>query len=357
MDSAERALRRAVESVGRPPGTIVPPQGAVPPRITVTLYDRDRHEVRDGVAVDSLASLPADRRVVWVDVVGIGDQRVLEKLIDVFGIPWLAVEDVVHSPQRPKVDAYDDARFIVVRMFDKPGTCDLDQFSMFVRKNVLVTFQERPGDPFDPIRKRLAANDSQIRRHGADYLVYRLVDACVDSMFPEVQRLSDDVERLEEKAMERPTTRLFHELHSLRRELRVLERVSVGTRDAIASLARDEEGFFKPATRPFLRDVLDHASQIVELSHYYTSATNDIGNLVIGTLDLRMNQAMKVLAAVTVVFMPLTLIAGVYGMNFENMPELGTRWGYFVVLGIMVAVGAGLWIWMRRLGWTKADNL
>jgi magnesium transporter len=356
MTPAERALRLHVESVGRSPGSIVPPPGAVPPKIAVTLYDRDRHERRSDVQVDELRRLETDGRVVWVDVIGLGDQAVLEELIEIFRIPWLAMEDVVHSPQRPKVDTYEDARFIVVGMFDRPGTCDLDQFSIHARDELVVTFQERPGDPFDPIRKRLAAPDSQIRRHGADYLVYRLIDACVDSTFPEVQRLADEVERLEAAAIERPTSKLLRELHRVRRDLRVLERLALGTRDALASLVRDEEGIFEARTRPFLHDVLDHASQIVELSHYYTSVANDIGNLVIGTLDLRMNQAMKVLASVTVVFMPLTLIAGVYGMNFTNMPELETRSGYFVVLAVMAAVGLALWIWMKRLGWTRASD-
>ena len=355
MPPADKGLLRHVESIGNAPGTISVPKGAPFPVIDVTIYDREPHEVRRGVPVDSLRELDADGRSVWIDVTGLGDKTVLEKLIEYLNVPWLAMEDVLHSPQRPKVDSYGDARFIVMRSFDRPGTCDMDQFSIFARGNVVLTFQERPGDPFDGLRTRLANRQSQLRQRRADYLVYRLIDSCVDSIFPELHRLSDSVERIEDAAIVQPTGTLIRELHELRRDLRVLERVALATRDAAAALARDEEGFFEHTTRPYLRDVLDHASQVVELSHYYTSVANDIGALVIGTLDLRMNQIMKTLAAVTVVFMPLTLIAGVYGMNFDNMPELRQPWGYFGVLGVMFVVGLVLWLWMRRLGWTRSD--
>jgi magnesium transporter len=355
MTPPDRALQRHVESIGRAPGTIVAPSDAPKPNIDVTLYDRERCEVRRGVAAESLAGLAADGRIAWVDVVGLGDQAVIEKLIEVLDVPWLAMEDVLHSPQRPKVDAYDGARFIVMRMFDRPGTCDMDQFSIFVRGRVVVTFQERPGDPFEVMRRRLPHAESQIRQRGADYLVYRFIDACVDSIFPEMQRVADTVELIEDVAIKKPTAKLIRDLHSLRRELRILERVALGTRDAVAALARDEEGFFDRTTRPYLHDVLDHASQIVELAHYYTTVANDIGTFILGTLDLHMNQVMRVLAGVTVVLMPPALVAGIYGMNFENMPELHTTWGYFAALGLIVVLAGSLAFWMRRIGWIRLD--
>src|SRR5207237_989901 len=160
------------------------------------------------------------------------------------------------------------------------------------------------------------------------------------SIFPEMQRLADAVEEIEDAAIARPSEKLIRDLHATRRQLRVLERWTLATRDAVVALVRDDDGFIDPTTRPYLRDVLDHATQLVELSHFYTSVANDVGNLVIGTLDLRMNQIMKALAAVTVVFLPLSLIAGVYGMNFENMPELKQPWGYFGALGLMVVTAA-----------------
>ena len=331
------------------------PAGAPKPNIDVTRYDRDRYERKNGVSVESLADVAADGRIVWIDVTGLGDQAVIEKLITTLDLPWLAMEDVLHSPQRPKVDTYDDARFIVMRMFDRPGTCDMDQFSIFVRGNVIVTIQERTGDPFGVMRHRLEQNDSQLRKRGPDYLVYRFIDACVDSIYPEMQRLADTVERIEDVAIDNPTAKLIRDLHSLRRDLRVLERIALATRDAVAELVEDEDGIFDHATQPYLRDVLDHASQIVELAHYYTSVANDIGAFIIGTLDLKMNQVMRVLAGFTVVLMPPTLIAGIYGMNFENMPELKTQWGYYGALAVILLLGGSLLFWMRRIGWIRMD--
>jgi len=355
MRPLDKGVRRHVDAIGLAPGSIVVPAGAHPTTIHVTLYDAARHEVRTGVKADALAGLVKDGRVAWIDVTGLGDKASLEKLIQLFDVPWLAMEDVLHSPQRPKVDVYGDARFVVMRMFDRAGTCDSDQLSMFVRGKVMITFQERPGDPFAIIRDRLCHAESQLRQHGVDYLLYRMVDACVDSIFPEVQRISEEVERIELAAIDKPTATLIRDLHVLRRELRVFERTALNTRDAMNALVRDEEGFFDEATKPYVRDVFDHATQIVELSHYYSTVTSDIGSFIIGSLDMRMNQVMKILAAVTVVFMPLTLIAGVYGMNFKNMPELEWPAGYFAALGLMAVTAVILTLWMRRLGWIRRE--
>jgi magnesium transporter len=355
MRPIDKGLRRHVDAIGLAPGSIVVPEGAHPLTITVTLFDKDRHEVRASQKPDALAGLAADGRVAWVDVTGLGDKAALEKLIEVFDIPWLAMEDVLHSPQRPKVDVYDDARFVVMRMFDRAGTCDTDQCSIFVRGKVMVTFQERPGDPFQLIRDRLARGESQLRLRGVDYLLYRIVDACVDSIFPEVQRISETVERIELAAFDKPTPKLIRDLHGLRRDLRVFERVALGTRDAMNALVRDEDGFFDKETRPYVRDVFDHASQIVELSHHYATVATDIGAFIVATLDMRTNQVMKVLAGVTVVFMPLSLIAGIYGMNFKGMPELDWSWGYAYVLVLMAVIAVILTLWMRRLGWIRSE--
>jgi magnesium transporter len=355
MRPLDKGLRRRAETIGSPPGSIVVPAGALPMTIHVTLYDAERHEVRRNVKADALADVVDDGRVAWIDVTGLGDKAALEKMIKLFDVPWLVMEDVLNSPQRPKVDAYGDARFVVMRMFDRAGTCDTDQLSMFVRGTVLLTFQERPGDPFQAIRDRLANKESQLRKHGVDYLLYRMVDSCVDSIFPEVQRISEVVERIELAAIDKPTEKLIRELHMLRRELRVFERTALGTRDAMNALVRDEEGFFDEATKPYVRDVFDHATQIVELSHYYATVTSDIGQFILGSLDMRMNQVMKILAGVTVVLMPLTLIAGIYGMNFKHMPEFDWPLGYVWALGLMFVVGVALTLWMRRLGWIRRE--
>jgi magnesium transporter len=354
MNRHNRGLRRQVESVGRAPGTLATRPDAAPTTIDVTVYDTESHEKRRVVADPSLAELAEENRVVWVDVTGLGDQAALELLRSAFDLPWLAMEDVVHGGQRPKAETYGDARFIVMKQYDRPGA-EADQFSIFVRHRLVVTFQERPGDPFDALRRRLTDAGSQARRRGPDYLVYRMLDACVDSVFPEMQRLADAVEQIEDVAIVEPSGHLIRELHATRRELRLLERRTLAMRDTVSALWHDEDAFFDAATRPYLRDVLDHATQLVDLSHFYTSVANDVGALVIGTLDLRMNQIMKALAAVTVVFLPLSLIAGIYGMNFRNMPELEWSGGYYGALALIAVTAAALTLWLRRRGWVKSD--
>ncbi len=355
MTPAEHSLRKHSLAVGKPPGSLAIPAGALPPRLTLIRYRRDRFDLRRDVPAEQLRELVQEDGVNWIDVTGIGSQEVLERLIADFDLPWLAIEDILHSPQRSKVEPYDDARFIVMRVVDQPGTVDMDQLSIFRRAHLVFTFQERPGDPFDSIRARLEHRESQLRQRGADYLVYRLVDSCVDSFFPEVERLAGAIEELEDEAFENPSSRMLQRLHGIRHDLRILERVCIPQRDAVAALARDEEGMFDRRTRPYLRDVLDHTTQLLELVHYYNAVVSDVGNLVIGSLDLRMNQAMRILAGVTVVFMPLTFVAGIYGMNFDNMPELSTRWGYFGVLGLMLVLGAALTLWLYRRGWLRSE--
>lgn len=350
-----RALQRQVESVGKAPGSIVIPEGALKPRIDVTIYNRDRHEVRQDVSLKDLESLGGKHDKAWVDVTGLGDREVLEGLLRRFDLPWLVMEDVLHATGRPKAETYGDALFVMSRTFDRPGTCEYDQFSVFVRGNVAVTFQERPGDPFKSIRERLKHPESQLRQRGIDYLVYRLLDSCVDSMFPEIQRLADSVEAVEEDALERPGAAFLAELHKLRRELRILDRSALGMRDTLGELVRDEARHFAAETRPYLRDAHDHASQIVELCHYYTNVANDVAGLILSTLDLKMNQAMKILAGVTVIFMPLSLVAGIYGMNFDNMPETHWAWGYYAALAVIFVVGVALTIWMRRIGFLRSE--
>jgi magnesium transporter len=219
----------------------------------------------------------------------------------------------------------------------------------------VFTFQHRSGDCFDTLRKRIATKGSQLRKRGSDYLAYRIADAMVDSFFPELERLMDELERLEATAIERADAKLLQRLHELKTQIRVLERTILPTRDAIGSLARDEQAF-AAETRPYLRDVHDHTQQLVEQIHLLSGLATDCGELVIGTLDVKLNQVMKVLAAVTFVFMPLTFITSVYGMNFKHMPELEWPWAYpAVLLGLGVAAMA-MFVWLRNRGWTDVER-
>lgn len=343
-------------SAGKAPGTLQIPADAAPTAISVIRYSPESHQRNDGVAAGDLAKLVAGGDdVVWVDVSGCAGVEVFQALIDGFGIPYLAVEDHLNAPQRPKVEPYGPARFILLRPIQTPGTTEMDQISVFFSGRVVFTFQHRSGDCFDPLRKRLLAPGSQLRQRGADYLAYRLVDSIVDTFFPELDRLVSSFEALEADAIERADAKLLRRLHELKTELRILERAILPTRDAVGSLTRDEAAF-APATRPYLRDVHDHTQQLVEQIHLLSALATDVGDLVIGTLDVSLNQVMKVLAAVTFVFMPLNFVTSWYGMNFEHMPELKWWWAYPLLLVLLVSAGVAMILWLRRRGWADIDE-
>ena len=339
-------------SIGTSPGTLLIPPGASASRISVIRYSADSLDYHEDVRIEDLKSLvDGDARVVWVDVSGCGTKSVFEGLIHSFGIPWLAMEDHLCAPQRPKVEPYGDARFILLRAIQVPGTLEQDQLSIYLTGRVVFTFQHRPGDCFGDLRKRLDVAESQLRKRGADYLAYRIADATVDSFFPEVDRVMSALEALEDQAITRADARLLRNLHELKTEIRTLERTILPTRDAIGSLSRDE-ATFAPETRPFVRDVHDHTQQLMEQIHLLSGQATDVGELILGTLDVKLNQVMKVLAAVTFVFMPLSFVTGLYGMNFKHMPELEWMWGYPTVLLVLGVSVMAMLLWLRRRGWT-----
>lgn len=343
-------------AVGKAPGTLQVPADASPTRVTVIRYGADRHERHDDVRPAELPRLvEGDFRVVWVDVSGAGSIPVFESLIHDFGIPWLAMEDHLNAPQRPKVEQYGDARFLLLRAIQVPGTVEMDQISVYLSDRVVFTFQHREGDCFDTLRRRIATAGSQLRQRGPDYLAYRIADAMVDSFFPEIERLMTSLEQLEGSAIERPDARLLRKLHELKSQIRMLERTILPTRDAIGSLTRDDI-VFAAETRPYLRDVHDHTQQLVEQIHLLSGLATDCGELVLGSLDIKLNSVMKVLAAVTFVFMPLSFVTGLYGMNFKYMPELEWKFGYPMVLLALGAAVVSMLLWLRRRGWTQMDE-
>ena len=344
-----------VRAVGTAPGSLTAPLDATPTRITVIRYNADEVERHDNTPATELRRLTQGAKgVVWIDVTGCGTMAVFETLVRDFGIPRLALEDVLNAPQRPKVEPFGDARFILVRQIQTRSTVEMDQICIWLAGNVVFTFQHQPGDCFNNIRDRLTEPTSQSRRRGADYLAYRIVDACVDSYFPEAERLMDALEDLERTALETPDRRLLMKLHEFKRELRILEKTILPLRDAVGSLTRDEVAF-APETRPYIRDVHDHTTQLVEQTHLLDQLAGDVGDLALGSLDVRLNMAMKVLAAVTFVFMPISFITSFYGMNFKHMPELEWEWGYAGVIGLILLVSAAIIGWLWHRGWTELD--
>jgi magnesium transporter len=291
--------------------------------------------------------------VTWIDVEGFGDQRALEAIREAFGIHPLAMADVVNSPQRPKLEDYDDQYLIVARMarVTQRGDIDLEQVSIIHGKGWVLTFQEHPGDVFDPIRERLRNGAGTLQRMGADYLVYALLDAIVDEYFVVLEHIGGELDRVEEEVMGKPTQQALARIHRVRRALLDLHRIQWGQREMLGRALRDESVPFGKRARVYLRDVHDHAVQILDVIETYRETAAALTDIYLSSVSNRLNEVMKTLTVMASIFIPLTFIVGIYGMNFDHMPELRWRHGYAAVWAVMLAVAAVLLAWFRRRGW------
>lgn len=349
--------RRSISAgVGQSPGALRIPHDALPTRIAWTRFDEREFERREDVPVGELAKLAQLPGKHWIDLVGFGTQRTLELLRAAFQIPWLGLADIVNVPQRPRLEVHREGILIILQV-PRPGAgVDLDQVSFFATGRLVISFREHDDDMFKQPLARAQDRLSRMRVNGPDYLLYRLIDAAVDLYFPQIDRLADHLDGIESDSVERPSSRPLRDLYRIRRELGILLRAALPSRDVLASCDRECASYFLPETRPFMRDVQDHLAQIVELAEHHRAAAVDIQELIVANLDLRMNQVMKVLTAVTVVFIPLSFVTGVYGMNFQNMPELEWSFGYPLLLAFLFGIALMI-VWrLKRAGWFRLDD-
>ena len=341
---------------GAAPGTLAIPADALRPTVRVTTYDAQRFESRVCASPKDLARLAPFDGVTWIEVEGFGDPELFEVLEKHFLTPRLALEDVVSNSSQPKVELYESGLFVVAKAVKLGNPSELEQVSLFVRGRVLITFLDEPLHVLTPLRKRLEDQDSYTRRHEVDFLAYRVLDCVVDTYTPFLERLGACDDEVEAEAIERPSSRPLRRLYELMRDLRLSIRVALPMRELVNALRHEAHGYFKPQTLPFLADLRDHAQGIVELSAHYRDLGTDVRELIHGALNLRMNQIMRLLTAVTAVFIPLSFVTGLYGMNFEHMPELNWRYGYFLVLGVLLAIAALILRWLQRQGWTRVGD-
>jgi magnesium transporter len=351
-----RLVRRQRKAPGAAPGTLVHTgeRKIEEVRLRVLAYAEDRlEEVEVGTVEEVLAYRDA-APTVWINVDGLHDVSVVERLGDHFGLHPLAQEDIVHVGQRPKAEAYDDHLLLVLGMLawdrDRVRVSE-EQLSLVLGRGWVVTFQERVGDVFEPVRERIRTASRRIRTRGADYLAYALVDAVVDRYFGVVEGIGEVTEARELTVMEDPAPGVMESLHQLKRELLLVRRSVVPVREMVGTVLRSETELVGEETGLFLRDVQDHATQLSDATDTLRDLVSGLMDLHLATVAQRTNEVMKVLTIMASIFIPLTFMAGIYGMNFEWMPELQWRWGYPALLGAMVVVGAAMLAWFRRKGW------
>lgn len=295
---------------------------------------------------------------MWLHLQGMPGPEQLRALGNAFGLHPLVLEDIRHQGQRPKVDFFDNALMVILsHPRHEQGRIELDQFSLFVAPGLIISIHGGEQDPFEPVRDRMRSANRNFNRLGAAYLAYALMDAVVDQGFPVLEEISEWLERLEDEVLERPDASTLAEIHRLRRELLVLRRQLWPARDVVARLMRDDLEPFTVELFPYLRDVHDHAIQIVDLLESYREMAATLIEAYMSAINQRSNDVMRVLTIIATIFIPLTFVVGIYGMNFDHpespwsMPELYTYYGYPVVWLVMLGVVAGMLYFFRRRGW------
>jgi magnesium transporter len=294
-----------------------------------------------------------EKKVSWINLNGIHNSSILEEAGVQFSLHPLTLEDIANVNQRPKMEVYSNYIFFVFKMLQLNDDYELssEQFSFVLTKKLLVSFQEKEGDIFEPLRQRIRNNRGRIRQKGNDYLAFSLMDAIVDNYFLILEQLNDKMEELEDKALKNPNQQTLQEIHKLKRIIINLRKSIWPLRDTLSRLYKDEEGYFEDATQLYLRDLYDHSLQLIDSVETYREILNGILDIYMSTVNNKMNEVMKVLTIIATIFIPLTFIAGIYGMNFEFMPELKLPWGYFAVLGIMAVVAILMIVFFKKKKW------
>jgi len=333
------------------------PEGATVPRIRITDFDATRVDEREIEEVEQLAPYLASDSVTWIDVRGLGDEALLRRLGDLLGLHPLVLEDLVNVPQRPKREAYDGYDLIISRMVRvDPPAFDVEQLGIVLGRRHVVTFQEREGDVFDPIRERLRRGTGPMRKSGPDYLAYCLLDAIIDGYYPVLEGIGDFLEDLEEDVLARPIPATLQEIHRSKHLLMHLRRAMWPQREMLNGLLRGDSERFSEPVLVYLRDCYDHAVQILDIVETHREITNGLMDVYLSSVSNRMNEIMKTLTIMASIFIPLTFVAGIYGMNFEYMPELHSRWAYPMVWLIMLTIAGGLFFYFQRRGWLGGDE-
>ena len=345
-------FRRRAVAVGARPGTLVGMEGSPPPRVRFMDYTSD--EVEEGEESDAAklrARLDRDS-VTWIEVQGLGDTSTLKKIGRSFGLHDLLLEDASNVPQRPKVEEHDDHLLIVTRVVGLDGGhLRREQVSIVIGRGYVITFEEQHGDQFESVRARVRRGKGSIRHAGPDYLAYAILDLCIDSMFPVIDSLGDLLEELEEAVIDDPTPTTLRRVNDARGHLLILRRLLWASREATQRLARDEHALIIDRNRVYYRDVHDATMQAVEFVESFREMTTGLMSTYLSAAGNKMNEVMKVLTIMASIFIPLTFMAGIYGMNFAWMPELGFKYAYPMLLVAMAVTAVAMVIYFARRGW------
>ncbi len=349
-----KKLKPHSKKAGLPPGTPVYTDEKKIDKIEIEVidYQKGKAEEYHFNKVEECFPFKERSSITWINICGLHDVAPIEKIGEFFEIHPLVIEDIVHLEQRPKMEEYDSYFYFVIRMFFlQNGDFYDEQVSIILGENYVITFQEKQGDVFDVIRERIKSGKNRINRESADFLAYSLIDVIVDNYFVVLEKIGEQIEDLEDELLLNPTTESLHKIHSLKRKILSLRRSVWPLRDVVSRFERIESEIISQTTQIYVRDVYDHAVQIIDTIENYRDILAAMMDIYLSSVSNRMNEIMKVLTIIATIFIPLTFIAGIYGMNFKYMPELLWRWGYPASLLLMLVIAAIMLVYFRRKNW------
>lgn len=348
--------KKRSNKAGLPPGTpvYIGEKKHEEVKISIIDYDEAQFQERKAKAIEECFPFKDTPTVTWINIDGIHQVDIIEKIGKHFDLHPLIMEDIVNTEQRPKMDDSGHYIFIVLKMLyydEKENEAKVEQVSIILGDNFVISFQEREGDIFDPIRERIRNGKGRVRKMGADYLAYTLLDAIVDNYFIILEKLGERIEELEDRLVTDPRPETLHEIHKLKREMIFLRKSVWPLREVISGLERVESSLIRKAIRIYLRDIYDHTIQVIDTVETFRDMLSGMHDTFLSSISNRMNEVMKVLTIIATIFIPLTFIAGVYGMNFKFMPELEWRWAYFTVWIVIVIAAISMVIFFKRKKW------
>jgi len=349
-------FNKRTERIGKPPGTPEPAEGEKRESVVARITDYAEGQCLQQT-VESLEECPPRDEataVRWLDLSGVHDVTFLEQLGESFSLHPLVLEDIAHTAQRPKVEDYEEYLYVVAKILSynsNTSEVEAEQISLILGPDYVISFQEREPDVFQPIRERIIQAKGRIRKMGADYLAYALVDLLVDGYFKVLEKVSEALEDLHEEVTGEPTDDTLKGIHSAKRELIFLRKSVWPLREAINNLARTDFDYMSDATRLYLRDVYDHTIQVIDTLESFRDLASGMLDTYLTSISNRMNEVMKVLTIIATIFIPLTFIAGIYGMNFEYMPELQWKWAYPAVWALMLGLAGLMLVFFKRKNW------
>jgi len=345
------------KKIGLAPGTLVHIGEQKTERTLIQLMEYDDKDYYLGQQTDDLAQLTAAIETpnnTWINVIGLHQVEMIAHIGQAFGIHPLLLEDILNTHQRPKIEQYDEYIYIILKMLywdENHSRVDAEQLSIVLSRTFVLTFQEREKDVFNPLRQRIHEGKGHLRKAGVDYLAYALLDSVIDHYFLILEQLGDELEALEEELTTSPTADTLQTIHTLKRELLYLRKSVWPLREIFSELQRGDIGLFQPTTLIYLRDVYEHTIQIIDGLETFRDVVASMLDIYLSSVSLKMNETMRVLTVIATLFIPLTFITSLYGMNFHSMPELQWRWGYPLIWIVMLLTGMVMLIYFKRRNW------